>query len=137
MSDFGKLNEEGIRKFKGYLMALKAGGKGSPPIHLCYDRQTSEALPFNLNPEDIEFSDRVVMGKHLKSIIGENADTILFDPGFWTAMSLSWFDRICPPDNNGGRSTLALNRYVFDKNQLKADRHIPVSYTHLTLPTKA
>ena len=124
MSNFGKLNEEGIRKFKGYLMALKAGGKGTPPVHLCYDRQTSKPLAFDIDPEDAEFSDRVEMGKYLKTLIGENDDAVLYDSGFWTAISLAWFDMICPPDNNGIRSTLALNRYVFDKNQLKADRHI-------------
>lgn len=124
MSDFGKLNETGIQKFKGYLMALKAGGKGTPPVQLCYDRQTSDALPFDIEPEDAEFADRVTMGKCLRDLIQKNDDTVLYDPGFWTAMSLIWFDKICPPDNNGARLTLALNRYIFDSNQLKADRHI-------------
>lgn len=124
MSDFGKLNKEGMRNFKSYLMALKAGGKGAPPIELCYDRSTSDKLIFDIDPESMEFDDRVQMGKSLKSLVGKNNSTVLYDPGFWTAMSLVLFDKICPPENDGSRSTLALNRYIFDGNQLKADRHI-------------
>ena len=124
MSDFGKLNEAGIRQFQGYIMALKAGGKGTPPVQLCYDRNTSDSLPFDVEPEDIDFTDRVAMGTAICKLVGKNDSHILYDQGFWTSLSLIWFDKICPPDNNGARSTLALNRYIFDSNQLKADRHI-------------
>ena len=49
MEQFRKLNERGVREFKSYILALKAGGTSAPPTHLCYDADTSEALPFDCN----------------------------------------------------------------------------------------
>lgn len=124
METFGRLNDHGIRKFKGYILSLKAGGKGVPPVHLCYDRETSDALSFKCEIGDPELTDRVEMGKALKTIIADNGGLIRYDGGFWSAMALLWFDKICPPDNNGDRTTLAIDRYIFDGTQLKANRHI-------------
>lgn len=124
MEQFRKLNERGVREFKSYILALKAGGTSAPPTHLCYDADTSEALPFDCNPDDPDFNDRVGMGKALVDLIGENKDSILYDVGFWSALALVWFDKICPPDANGKRKSRAIDRYVFVNNQLKASRHI-------------
>ena len=124
MEQFRKLNERGAREFKNYILALKAGGTSAPPTHLCYNPDTSEPLSFECNPDDPDFSDRVGMGKALVKLIGDNKDAVLYDVGFWTSMSLVWFDKICPPDVNGNRDSRAYDRYVFINNQLKASRHI-------------
>ena len=124
MEEFRKLNERGIREFKGYILTLKAGGISAPPTYLCYEADTSDPLSFDCNPDDPDFNDRVGMGKALVDLIGDNKDAILYDVGFWSAMALIWFDKICPPEPNGKRNSRAIDRYVFVSNQLKASRHI-------------
>ena len=90
-----KLNQEGIDRFEDYVLS---GAEGEPPMALLNDPTTSQPIQGqNIEMGSGLFDNRFDFGIHLNSLLRKHEPaTFSRDQGFWSAMALVWFDRLCP-----------------------------------------
>jgi hypothetical protein len=120
--EFRKLNDEGIRRFAEW---LSGGARGTPPVNLLSDPETSEPIPLAIIPPHRGFADRFEFGKYLNALLGPlDAVAISQDRGLWTALALVWFDQICPADGNGNRKVEKEYRYILSADFRHYYRHL-------------
>ena len=119
---FRKLNETGVGKFRDY---IRGGATGPPPIHLLVCSEASDLLQFKIQPGTAQFDDRHMFGIYLKTLLTEFDPTVISgDTGFWSALALHWFDRLCPPDGSGNRSPKEEYYYVLSTDYRHYYRHL-------------
>lgn len=109
-----RLNDEGVRQFADYLVALKATPTLPPPVTLLTDAATSEeAAPIAVVPE--VFTTRIGAGRWLYDLLERSG---LVDPardkGLWAWLSLLHFDSVCPADGHGHRKPGETARHIPD-----------------------
>jgi len=117
-----KLNQQGIDRFQDYVLF---GGQGEPPIELLDDPTTSQPITGDkIELGSGHFDNRFDFGSYLNSLL-RNHDPATFsrDQGFWTAMALVWFDRLCP-SVNGKRKPDQSYRYVLSGDYRHYYRHL-------------
>ena len=119
-----KLNKRGLLLFSEY---LQSGARGPAPLHLLRDPSTSEPVsPKTDLPADVSiFPDRYVFGNRLKGLLaGLNSTDIAHDKGLWSALTLLWFDSLCPPGPGGKRKLYAEHRYILSSDYRHYYRHL-------------
>ena len=138
-----RLNDEGLRQFAEYLVALKTTPSLAPPVALLDDPATSEeAAPVAVWP--MPFPNRLAVGRWLNELL-ESAS--LPDParekGVWAWLSLRLFDTVCPADGRGHRKPGELARHIPDAaNFQRYYRHLlagpwRIVRTHRDAPDRA
>ena len=119
-----KLNSQGIDKFDNYIKRLRSGEKLVIPDYLLTDPLTSEDLPYTIELENLKFKNRYELGKYLKEkFIGLDMQLYLGDSGFWSAISLFWFDQFCPAKSDGTRNPSKEYNYILSTNYNHRPRH--------------
>jgi hypothetical protein len=117
-----KLNDEGVRRFAEY---LAEGALSDAPLSLLENPETSDPLPVPITTGRALFEDRFQFGTYLKSLLsGLEAASITGDRNLWTSLALLWFDRICPPSNDGTRVVGKEYRYILSTNYRDYYRHL-------------
>lgn len=117
-----KLNEEGMRRFGEW---LGQGGSGPPPLALLENIETSEPLSVSILPSQRTFIDRFEFGGYLNNLLSSlDSATISEDRGLWTALSVFWFDQLCPSAANGTRVIEKEYRYILSSNFRHYYRHL-------------
>ena len=117
-----KLNQEGTERFEDYIIS---GADGPPPLELLSDPLTSEpALNNKIEMGSGLFDNRYMFGIYLNSLL-RDFDPALFsnDAGFWSAMALVWFDRLCPQANGKWKPDKSY-RYVLSQDYRHYYRHL-------------
>jgi hypothetical protein len=106
-------NEEGIDMFREWLLRAKSGGSVAIPIELRDDDEFAELVEPALEPKPIQFKSRYQLALYLDSLIPESqAGEIARDIGFWTWLSLFYFEQLSPLRNDGTRKIGQLVRYI-------------------------
>tara|TARA_R110000751_G_scaffold234229_3_gene335582 strand:+ start:210255 stop:210986 length:732 start_codon:yes stop_codon:yes gene_type:complete len=117
-----KLNQEGIDRFEDYVLS---GAEGEPPMALLNDPTTSQPIQGqNIEMGSGLFDNRFDFGIHLNSLLRKHEPaTFSRDQGFWSAMALVWFDRLCP-QVNGKRKPDKPYRYILSSDYRHYYRHL-------------
>ena len=119
---FRKLNDEGLSVFLQY---IRDGARGPAPVHLLSAPDTSESLSDRIEPGTTRFEDRYEFGVYLNTLLKAfNPAQISGDAGLWSALSLKWFDQLCPPDAQGNRSPQQEYRYILSSDYRHYYRHL-------------
>ena len=119
---FRKLNEAGVSAFRDY---IREGAVGAPPIHLLDGPETSTPLPHKIRPGTAQFDDRYMFGVYLGTLLRDFDPTAISgDTGFWSALALIWFDRLCPLDASGNRLLKQEYFYVLSSDYRHYYRHL-------------
>lgn len=123
MTDFfRKLNETGLRRFSEY---IENGAKGSPPKELLVNEETSEELPYNINPSEANFENRYDLGVYLKELLSEfDPVEINWDVELWSSIALHWFDDLCMKKKDGSREVGAKYRFILTSDYNTYYRHL-------------
>ena len=119
-----RLNDEGLRQFAEYLVALKTTPALAPPVALLDDPATSEeAAPVAVWP--MPFPNRLAAGRWLHDLLEHAAlPDVARDKGVWAWLSLRLFDQVCPADGRGNRKPGEMARYIPDFSFRKYYRHL-------------
>jgi len=120
--NFRKLNEAGTAAFQDY---IRDGAVGPPPIYLLGNPETSAPILHRIEPGAAQFDNRYMFGVYLNTLLNAFEFTdISGDAGFWSALALIWFDRLCPPDANGNRTPKQEYLYVLSSDYRHYYRHL-------------
>ncbi len=107
-----RLNDEGLRRFAEYLLALKATPTLPPPVELLTDPDTSQEAT-TVTVTSLRFANRLEAGRWLFDLIERaGIDDPARDKGLWAWLSLFLFDQVCPPNGLGHRKPGELARHV-------------------------
>jgi len=119
------LNDEGVRQFSRFIEELRSGLNQNTPLGLLTARATS--VPFEHDSLDIQardFETRYQLGEYLVkelSVVDENL--VIGNRNFWSSLALVWFDRLCPPNQDGTRKPSMAYNYVLSENYQHRPRH--------------
>lgn len=117
-----KLNEEGMRRFAEF---IATGASGPAPLHLLTDPETSEPLKTQIYLGTASFANRYDFGIYLRTLLKDlDSTAISNDRGFWSALALYWFDRLCPPNGSGERKVDKDYRYILSGDYRHYYRHL-------------
>ncbi len=117
-----KLNEEGMRRFADY---ISAGAHGPAPVDLLTNPETSEPIARTIVPGAGIFPNRYLFGVYLNSLLNSfDPAAIANDAGFWSALALFWFDRLCPAGAGGQRVVREQYRYILSTDYRHYYRHL-------------
>lgn len=120
------LNDAGIERFRDFLDAARAGGSDPPPLELLSLSVTSEeVLPQVVIDSDRTFASRMELGEYLQAALQPlwASRSIDADRGLWTALSLIYFDAVCPVVD-GARTVKNEDRYILLTSWDRLDRHL-------------
>lgn len=123
MTDFfRKLNDTGLNLFSEY---IKNGAKGPPPKELLVEKETSDELPYNINPGEANFENRYDLGVYLKELLSEfDPMKINWDMELWSSLALHWFDDLCMRKKDGSRNAGAKYRFILTSDYNTYYRHL-------------
>lgn len=120
-SPLRKLNDQGIYHFRQYLLS----GAGPVPVDLLTNPETSEPFPHEIFPIRMNFANRFEFGRYLNDLLDPlDATAISRDKGLWTALAVTWFDLICPPNSTGQRKPDKEYRYILSSDYRHYYRHL-------------
>jgi hypothetical protein len=91
-----RLTTSGIEQFTAYLQELRSGAPLDPPRELLTAAETSSPIDVEVSAEPRIFRSRLEAAEHLTRILRNDASTLRADAGFWTWLSLYWFEELCP-----------------------------------------
>ena len=121
-TDFRKLNDAGLSAFSRY---IAEGALGPAPVHLLTGSDTSESFSSRIEPATTLFDDRYTFGVYLNTLLKAFDPAVISgDAGLWSALSLKWFDQLCPPDSQGNRSPQQEYRYILSSDYRHYYRHL-------------
>ncbi len=119
-----KLNPSGLAEFERYISDSRNGSTSEIPLHLATEDETSELLPVAIEYDDVTFSNRYEMGQYLVNIFdGCDLQGFIGDIGFWSALSLIWFDQLCPLRKDKRRNPSMVYNYILSENYNHRPRH--------------
>jgi hypothetical protein len=119
-----KLTTSGIKEFERFIENLRNGGHQNTPDHLLNDPSTSEEIEWDLELDQDVFSTRYELGVYLaKKLASVDANQIMGDSGFWSALALFWFDQLCPIKSDGSRKPSMVYNYVLSESYNHRPRH--------------
>lgn len=118
-----RLTEEGIRHFRAYLEALRAGSLEEPPTALLRDAMSSEPFAPDITIGACTFETRLEVGRYLTSLL-EAAQGIDEDIGLWSWLSLYFFDQVCPRKPDGTRTPGRDYRHVLEPGYRYGHAHL-------------
>jgi hypothetical protein len=119
------LNEEGIEKFREYLVALRSGSTESPPRDLLADAWTSSKLQIDIEIKNIFFKNRLEAAEYLTTTLEPLGHAkIERNVGLWSWLSLYYFDLLTPPKGNGKRRPGLDYRFILSADSRLYYRHL-------------
>ncbi len=117
-----RLNEEGMRRFTQF---VSEGASAPAPLQLLTDPATSEPLKTVIYLGSASFANRYDFGIYLRTLLKDlDSTAIANDRGFWSALGLYWFDRLCPPNASGDRKVEKEYRYILSNDYRHYYRHL-------------
>jgi hypothetical protein len=137
-----RLNAHGIKQFDSFLVSLRDDSSLDAPTGLLTDVATSAPIDAEVDAEPREYHSRLEVAEHLNRILRMDSTNLRSDPGFWTWMSLCWFETLCP-SQNGRWQPGQTNRWIAElEDPRKACWHIlagpyQVYRAHRDDPTRA
>jgi hypothetical protein len=123
-----RLNNLGLLRFEKWLATKDSSGSTSvkPPIHLYFNADTSEAVEgVGALPNSI--STKMEMAEAVIEALGDKFETMLYDEGFWTGLSLLFHEALFP-ERNGKRKIEGDSNYVMPS--IEAMRDTAKAYRH-------
>ena len=98
-----QLNQVGIREFKVYLAALRAGHSSVPfPHHVLTDDSCSELMEPARNVVERPFVNRREAGEYLSDRLGQfRIEEVRQNWGLWSWLGMFYFDHLVRKDENG------------------------------------
>lgn len=119
-----KLNASGIKEFGQFIGNLRNGGSQNTPDYLLTDPSTSEEMEIELDLEKGSFANRYELGVYLTENLNDtDAQKVMGDTGFWSALALFWFDQLCPFKSDGSRKPSMVYNYILSENYNHRPRH--------------
>jgi hypothetical protein len=117
-----KLNDEGLSRFAEY---LADGARGAAPVYLLDDPSTSDLIDETVRIPRRQFPNRYEFGRELAMRLGAlDPARISGDRGLWTALTLFWFDQLCPAAADGKRTPDKEYRYILSIDYRHYYRHL-------------
>lgn len=119
-----KLNQHGMNEFSRFIIELRNGGKQNTPTGLLDSDESSVESEIQLELDEQIFESRYELGDYLLAKIdAEQAQLVIGDAGFWSALALYWFDQLCPPSADGTRKPSMPYNYVLSEDYKHRYRH--------------
>ncbi len=91
-----RLTDTGIAQFEAFVNALPKDPDLDAPKELLTASLSSAPLDVDVDAEPREFHSRLETAEHLTRILRGDPTALRNDRGFWTWLSLCWFDELCP-----------------------------------------
>ncbi len=91
-----RLTLTGIEQFELWLQQLRHDPHLDAPLDLLVGSTSSAPLDVEVDAEFRSFHSRLEAAEHLFRILRGDPSTLRSDRGFWTWLSLCWFDDLCP-----------------------------------------
>jgi hypothetical protein len=111
------LNHEGLKLFKEYLAATRAGSNDSPPQHLLWDGAYSDPFLPELNVEQRTFQNAFEFGEYLSKLLAPcEPREVSRNHALWSWLALFFMDQIAPADEDNHRKILEDALYVLDSS---------------------
>lgn len=120
------LNEAGLEAFREYLARVRSGDNPPPPRELCSQPSTSDEVTPNVSIDLARtFPSRLEVGAYFEDVLEPiwSQRSIDADRGIWSALSLLYFDEVCPIID-GRRSVKNDDRYILLSSWDRVDRHL-------------
>lgn len=109
------LNEEGVLRFKEYIVAAKADPALSPPRELLDDGRFSDPFRPLLEVDAGSFDQIYDLGCYLQEVLKDcDPRTISRNHGLWSWLALFFIDVLAPPSDSGERKVLSESVYVLE-----------------------
>lgn len=137
-----RLTSEGMAQFAFFLGNVKNEPSLDAPMELLTAPMTSAPIDAEVEGESREFHSRLEVAEHLHRILKMDASNLRTDAGFWTWLSLCWFETLCP-SQQGRWQPGDSSRWIADlDNPRKSCRHLlagpyQVFRAHRDDPTRA
>lgn len=126
-----KLNDEGILKFRSWIIDLKNDPKLPPPMELLAGADYTTPFVRDIQVQRKRFSNRSEFCSYLHNLMGGISLSKL-DRGFWSWISLFFIDDLIPLESNGTRIPRALARYIPEQdNYRRYYRHLLAGPYHI------
>lgn len=121
-------NENGLAEFRSYLTRLKTEPSLQPPTQLLEDFRYSVLVPGDAVVSSRRFASKLEFGRHFVQVANDKvSDRILrTSAGMWSWLALFYFEQVCPPDGNGRRKVLSLEKYIPSAGHIATglDKHL-------------
>src|SRR5690349_21789373 len=99
-----RFNPDGIAEFVGYRASLAVDPTLPPPFDMLEDPALTEAIPGDVDVPNRNFTNRLEAGQFLNEIVDTaRVRTPERDAGFWSWLTLFYFNEVCPEDGHGRR----------------------------------
>ena len=112
--------------FRTWVLQIPDHPSDSPPFHLLSDEDTSFGIPGSSELAARVFSTKYEMAKALFPHV-EEVEVLEVNhdcwPGIWDAMSLLFFESVCPRNANGTWNPNRIEHYVYDPAYTVRHRH--------------
>ena len=119
------LNEKGIQEFRKLLTDLREGSSRQTPKELLTDPSYSSKIAEKAEVEDRLFSNKLEVAKYLNEALQIFPQSqIDQNVGFWSWISLYYFNQVCPVSQSGRRIPGQDYRYILDLDYRRYYRHL-------------
>lgn len=142
--NLGRLTQLGMERFSQFLDELKVNPNAGIPKELLTFPGYFETIDDETEVMPHKFKTRMDVGKYMHSLISSSGMTdVERNIPFWVALTVFYFDVLCPADNMGRRAILKRYRYVPEsQNWRRYYRHLLlgpylVYRAHLDHPERA
>jgi hypothetical protein len=128
MTELRAFNDTGVGEFRTYLTRLKDEPTFAAPRELLDDWRYAELVTGGAKVELREFASKLEFGRYItQAIDGRVPDRVLrTSTGLWAWLVLFYIDQTCPPDGNGRRKVLSLEKYIASASHIATglDKHL-------------
>lgn len=119
-----RLTQTGREQFSMFLHQLRQDPDHDPPLELLQDDRASAPLDVEIPAEPRHFRSRLEAAEYLHRLLKADSLALRSDSGFWTWLSLAWFNEMCPLVNEH-RQPGDVSRWVAElDNPRRACRHL-------------
>lgn len=118
-----RLTQTGIEQFRDYLKKLREGATAGPDRSLLTDPKASEPFDRPGSIEDRSFPTRLELARYLTEVF-DGIEELEEDVGFWSWLSLFYFDQVCPLGPDGRRQPGRDYRHILEPGYLYGHRHL-------------
>jgi hypothetical protein len=119
-----QFNEEGVAKFRDYLVGLRADPALPPPFEYLEDDGLTTHVKGVAFVKNVPIPTRMDAAKYLKQAL-QNLDPDEFENNnMWAWLSLFFFDQLCPINASGKRKVGKTHRYIPSNDYKVHYRHL-------------
>ncbi|MBL8818284.1 MAG: hypothetical protein JNL58_19810 [Planctomyces sp.] len=91
-----RLNLAGMERFETFVRSLRIDASLDTPLEILTDPELSEPIEAEIDAEPRRFHSRLEVAEHLTKMLRGDPAGLRNDTGFWSWLSLCWFDELCP-----------------------------------------